>query len=131
MNPSRPALHLALAVALTATAVLVSAQTPPANAPLPPPPPPAGTPALEPLPEIPPPPGVTSDLELEPQVTITRRQGETVEEARVNGRVIWIKVTPQHGHPYFLVPDGGGTTFIRRDAFDTGLRVPLWLLFEF
>ena len=35
-----------------------------------------------------------------------RKDGETVEEARVNGRVVWIKVTPRHGRPYFLIPDG-------------------------
>ena len=57
-------------------------------------------PVLEPLPEI------AGDADLEPQVTITRRQDQTVEEARVNGRLVWIKVTPVHGRPYFLIPDG-------------------------
>ena len=40
-------------------------------------------------------------------------------------------MTPRHGRPYFLIPDGGGATFIRRDSLDSGLKVPLWLLFEF
>jgi hypothetical protein len=62
-------------------------------------------PKLEPLPEIPPPPELATDPDLEPQVTITRKDGETVEEARVGGRVVWIKVTPRLGRPYFLVPD--------------------------
>ena len=87
-------------------------------------------PKLEPLPEIPPPPGAT-DPELEPQVTITRKEGQTVEEARVAGRVVWIKVTPPHGRPYFLVPDRNGETYLRRDSLDTGLSVPLWVLFSF
>ena len=60
-------------------------------------------PCFEPLPKI------AGDADLEPQVTITRRQDQTVEEARVNGRLVWIKVTPVHGRPYFLIPDGGGT----------------------
>jgi hypothetical protein len=94
----------------------------------PPPPPP---PKLEPLPEVPPPPEIAGDAELEPQVTITRKDGETVEEARIDGRLIWIKVTPRHGRPYFLVPDAGGQLFLRRDSLDSGLRVPLWLLFTF
>ena len=64
-------------------------------------------------------------------MTIIRRNTETVEEARVNGRLVWVKVTPIHGRPYFLVPDNSGNVFIRRDSLDTGLRVPLWLLFEF
>ena len=80
-------------------------------------------PKLEPLPE--------ADTELEPQVTITRREGETVEEARVNGKLMWVKVTPTHGRPYFLIPDAGGHTYIRRDSLDTGLKVPLWVLFTF
>ena len=42
-----------------------------------------------------------------------------------------MKVTPRHGRPYFLVPDGTGNVFIRRDSLDTGLRVPLWLLLDF
>jgi hypothetical protein len=33
-------------------------------------------------------------VELEPQVTITKKDGETVEEARVNGKLMWVK-----GHP--------------------------------
>ena len=64
-------------------------------------------------------------------MTITRKEGETIEQARVNGRLVWIKVTPRHGKPYFLIPDGGGNVTIRRDSLDTGLKVPLWLLFEF
>jgi hypothetical protein len=113
-------LHRFLAVALFAAAGVVLAQST-----VPPPPP------LEPLPEIPPPPELAGDPELGPQVTITRKEGETVEEARVNGRVVWIKVTPRHGRSYFLVPDSGGAMFVRRDSLDSGLRIPLWLLFEF
>ena len=89
------------------------------------PPPAMVPPGFEPLPEV------AGDVELEPQVTITRRDGETVEEARANGRLLWIKVTPQHGRPYFLIPDGTDFGLIRRDTFDTGLKVPMWVLFTF
>jgi hypothetical protein len=82
-------------------------------------------PVLEPLPEI------AGDADLEPQVTITRRKDQTVEEARVNGKLVWIKVTPLHGRPYFLIPDGGEDMFIRRDSLDSGLKVPLWVLLTF
>ena len=89
-------------------------------------------PKLEPLPDVPPPTaGAPSDAELEPQVTIIQRQGETVEEARVNGVLKWVRVTPRHGRPYYLIPDPTGHTFIRRDSNDTGLKVPLWVLFTF
>jgi Protein of unknown function (DUF2782) len=89
----------------------------------------APPPALEPLPEIPPPPNL-EDAELEPQITISQNKGETVEEARVNGTLIWIKVTPRHGRSYYLIPNGGGNTYIRRDSLDTGLKVPMWVLFS-
>ena len=104
-----------LIAALLAAPVAVQAQ--PSAAPPPP--------KLEPLPEIPPPP------ELEPQVTITRKDSETIEEARVAGRVIWIKVTPRHGRSYFLIPDPGGQIYLRRDSLESGLSVPLWVLFTF
>ena len=89
----------------------------------------APAPVLEPLPEIPPPPGL-DDADLAPQVTITQRDRETIEEARVNGAIVWIKITPRHGRPYYLVPTAGGNMFIRRDSLDTDLKVPMWVLFS-
>ena len=92
-------------------------------------------PKLEPLPEAPPPPppppAAQSDPELEPQVTIIHRENETIEEFRVKGQLTMIKVTPRHGRPYYLVADGAEGAFVRRDSLDTGLRVPLWVLFSF
>jgi hypothetical protein len=98
-----------------------AAQTaPPAGNEAPPPP------KLEPLPEI------AGDADLEPQVTIRRRDnGETVEEARIHGRIVWIKVTPGHGRPYYLIPSLTGNTYVRRDSLDSGLSVPMWVLFTF
>lgn len=90
---------------------------------------PAAPPQLEPLPEIPPPPDL-DNAELEPQVTISQTNSETREEARVNGNLIWIRVTPRHGRPYYLIPNPGGYTFIRRDSLETGLKVPMWVLFS-
>lgn len=86
-------------------------------------------PALEPLPEIPPPPDA-DNADLEPQITITQRNGETREEARVNGTLLWIKVTPRHGRAYYLIPNQGDNTYVRRDSLDTGLKVPMWVLFS-
>jgi len=88
--------------------------------------------ALEPLPEAPPPPPeIANDPELEPQVTIVRRERDTVEEYRVGGRLIMIKVTPRIGRPYYLVAEGPNGTLVRHDSLDTNLRVPMWLLFTF
>jgi len=105
---------LIFAIALTSAAQ----KAPPAN--------------LEPLPEPPPiPPEIASDPDLEPQITITRRATETIEEYRVGGRLTMIKVTPKIGRPYYLVADGTDGTWVRRDSLDTGLKVPMWLLFSF
>ncbi len=73
---------------------------------------------------------VVSDPELEPQVTIIRRDSEVVEEVRVGGELKFVKVTPRHGRSYYLVPDQNGYQFIRRDSIDSGLKVPLWVLFS-
>src|SRR2546430_16581466 len=86
-------------------------------------------PKLEPLPEAPPPPPeIAGDPELEPQVTIVRRENETIEEFRVNGRLTMVKVTPKHGRPYYLVADGASGGFVRRASLDSGLRIAQWML---
>ena len=92
----------------------------------------APPPKLEPLPEAPPPPPeIANDPDLEPQVTIVRRPTETIEEYRVNGRLPMIKVIPKAGRRYELVAHGADGTFVRRDSLDTGVKVPMWLLFSF
>lgn len=86
----------------------------------------------QPLPQPPPPPpDVISDPDLEPQVTIIRREDQVVEEVRVQGQLRYVRVTPRHGRAYFLIPDANGTTFIRRDSLDSSLKVPMWVLFSF
>jgi hypothetical protein len=86
----------------------------------------------EPLPQPPPPPPeVAGDTDLEPQVTIIRREDQVVEEVRVKGELRYVRVTPRHGRPYFLIPDANGATFIRRESTDSTLKVPMWVLFSF
>jgi uncharacterized protein DUF2782 len=89
-------------------------------------------PKLEPLPEPPPaPPGVEPDASLEPEVTITTRGEDKVEEYRVNGKLYAMKVTPRHGVPYYLMDVTGDGIMSRRDSLDTGLRVPQWVIHSF
>jgi len=126
MTEPRISLRLAAAAAALAVAAISAAQTLP-PAPPPPPMPPEGE-SRENAP--PPPPPVASDPELEPQVTITKKDDQTIEEARLNGKLMWVKVTPRNGKPYFLIPDATDGTLIRQ-GFDPGLKVPLWLLFSF
>lgn len=87
-------------------------------------------PRLEPLPEIPPPPGMP-DTALEPQVTITTRGEDKVEEYRIRGRLYAVKVTPPHGRPYYLLDIRGDGQLVRHDDLSPHFMVPMWLIFSF
>ncbi len=94
----------------------------------------AGKPAdLQPLPAVPPPPPeiVPFDAALEPQVTIRKRDGDTIEEYRMEGRVYMLKVTPPHGVPYYLVDTQGDGNFSRMETLDDRTRVPMWIIKTF
>jgi len=87
---------------------------------------------LQPLPEPPaPPPGFEPDPALEPQVTITKRGEDQVEEFRINGKLYMMKITPRHGVPYYLIDDKGTGQFVRQGEVSPGILVPMWLLKSF
>lgn len=89
-------------------------------------------PVLQPVPEPPPPPpGYELDPALEPQVTILKRGTDVVEEYRISGRLYMIKITPASGKPYYLVDNKGDGKFIRQDNYDSGIRPPMWVIFQF
>ena len=116
-----------LATTLCAVALAQPAPSPPAA---PPNAPPTYTKPPDTVPLPPPMPDATTDPELEPQVTIIRKETETVEEVRVNGELRYVKVTPKYGLPYYLVPSGNGQTYLRYDSLGSGVRAPMWLLFS-
>lgn len=96
---------------------------------------------LVPIPEVPEPPAIPlpspgadqEDSELEPQVTITRRGEDKVEEYRINGRLYMIKVTPRIGPPYYLIDRVGDGAFSdgATGGLDQGIRPPMWVIREF
>ena len=88
-------------------------------------------PGLQPLPAPPPPPGVQADPALEPQVTISKRGEDTVEEYRLNGKLYMVKVTPAHGKSYYLIDEKGDGMMSRQESLDSGLRVPMWVIHSF
>jgi hypothetical protein len=120
MNPLRLAVPALAAIALSAFASAFAQPAPP-----PPPLPPESAVVPAPAPGA----AVAGDPDLEPQVTIVRRDTETLEEVRIGGELKFIKVTPRIGRPYYLVPDSSGRQYIRRDSLDTSLKVPMWVLF--
>jgi hypothetical protein len=80
----------------------------------------------------PPPPMEAGDADEEPQVTITRQTGQTVEEYRVGGKLYMIKITPKAGPPYYLVDDRGDGKFTRQESpEDFGVRPPRWVIHHF
>lgn len=107
-----------LAVLLLAVALPVAAQQ-------------SKPPALQPVPEPPPPPpGYELDPALEPQVTIIKRGTDTVEEYRIGGKLYMMKITPVNGKPYYLVDTQGNGSFTRQDGYDSGIKPPMWVIFQ-
>lgn len=102
---------------LSAVAVGVAAQTRP--------------PKLEPIPEPPPPPPGSLNESLEPQVTITKRGEDKVEEFRMSGKLYMLRVTPPQGVPYYLIDNNGDGSWVRQDSRGAGLRVPMWVIGTF
>jgi hypothetical protein len=87
----------------------------------------------QPLPAVPPPPPemIPFDAALEPQVTIKKRESDTVEEYRMDGKLYMIKVIPTHGVPYYLMDDRGDGNFVRSDTLDSKISVPQWVIGTF
>jgi len=66
-------------------------------------------------------------LPVEPQIVIQHEEDKTLYEHSVNGVITEIKVVPDVGPVYYLVPDDGGG-WIREDRSQT--LIPKWVLFE-
>jgi len=65
----------------------------------------------------------------EPEITITQRGQERVEQYSINNRVYMIKVTPAKGFPYYLIDTTGNGTFdTRRNQLGPDVVVPQWVL---
>ena len=62
----------------------------------------------------------------EPVVRIPVQKNDKVEEVRVGGRVVMLKVTPPGGKPYYLVDPG-----LNPASLDDGVRFPMWPLYIF
>jgi hypothetical protein len=86
---------------------------------------------LQPLEEIPPPP-MSKDGEGvdEPEVTIVKKNGDTIEEYRINGQLYMMKVTPKSGVPYYLHKEDQEGGWIN-DGPNKPLVIPKWTLFRF
>ncbi len=80
-------------------------------------------------PEIPPP--VESGRNMDPDITITRRGTDTVEEYRINGKLYMVKIKPSIGPPYYMIDsDGDGNLDVRKSDVTREMSVPSWVLFS-
>lgn len=83
-----------------------------------------------PLEDIPPP-ALSNDQNAdEPQITIVKKKGETIEEYRVNGQLYMMKVTPEHGVPYYLHKEDQDGAWIN-DGPNQPVVIPKWTIFRF
>ena len=88
---------------------------------------------LQPLEEVSPPPVLGKDGEAtdEPQITIVKKKnGDTVEEYRLNGQLYMMKVTPSHGVPYYMHREDQEGGWLN-DGPNKPLVVPKWTIFRF
>ncbi|WP_036266246.1 DUF2782 domain-containing protein [Methylobacillus glycogenes] len=86
---------------------------------------------LEPLPEAPPPPAGMEGENPEPEVTITKKGADTIEEYRINGELYMMKVTPATGVPYYLTKDDQNAGWARSEGVGAPISIPKWVLFRF
>lgn len=83
-------------------------------------------------PEAPEPPlPVQSGEVLEPDITIIRREKETVQEYRTGGKLYKIKIIPDVGPPYYMIDvDGDGKLDVQQNDADRQGRTNVWKLLE-
>ena len=88
-------------------------------------------PGTVPLQDAPPPPPLTENAPA-PDVTTRIEGDQQIEEHRVKGKLVMMRVTPRHGRPYVLMDHKGDGTFSRLDqTLDQQVRAPQWVLLEF
>jgi len=74
---------------------------------------------------------IQSGEEMQPDITITRKGQDTVQEYRRNGKLYMIKVIPQIGPAYYMMDtNGDGQMDVKRNDMDRNSEINKWLLFE-
>ncbi len=74
---------------------------------------------------------IVSGENMSPDITITRKEEETITEYSVNGNVYMVKISPKNAPAYYMVDtDGDGNLETRRSDLEKGMNIPQWLLFS-
>lgn len=84
------------------------------------------------LEEVPSPPKIIEGeaLDDEPEITIRKKGKDTVEEYRLNGELYMMKITPEHGVPYYLHKEDSQSDWVNVGP-NQPISVPKWILFRF
>ena len=84
------------------------------------------------LEQVEPPPKVVpgEPLDDEPEITIRQKDKKTIEEYRMHGELYMMKITPEHGVPYYLYKDDQQSDWVNIGP-NPPLAVPKWTLFRF
>ncbi len=91
----------------------------------------AGQPSLEPVPDAKPPPATGMEEDMQPEISIIKRDDAEMHEYRLNGALYMIKVIPRIGAPYYLIDTtGDGNLNLRRSELDPAFVVPSWMIFR-
>ena len=80
-------------------------------------------------PELPAP--IQSGEEMQPDITIVKKGGETIQEYRRNGKLYMVKITPAAGPSYFMLDkNGDGVMDVKKNSLDENTNINQWLLFQ-
>jgi Protein of unknown function (DUF2782) len=64
-------------------------------------------------------------------VTIRKEKDRVIEEYRINGKLLQVKITPKHGYPYYLIDtDADGTFDVRSSEAWKNTTVNTWKIFQ-
>lgn len=76
-------------------------------------------------------PDIQADPELETQVTIIKRGEDIIEEHRVNGELLMIKVIPRIGPPYYLKKNTARDYHNHPGEAGIDVSPPMWQILKF
>lgn len=87
-------------------------------------------PDLQTLEELPPPAISNEENADEPEITIIKKDGETIEEYRIAGQLYMMKITPANGVPYYLHKEDQDGGWVNNGPVQP-MSIPKWTLFRF
>ncbi len=91
---------------------------------------PALPPDLQPLEAILPSASDAEDNAADPQVTIVKQKNKKIEEYRINGQLYMVKITPEHGAPYYLHKEAQHGRWIMDGPLQP-TSIPQWVVIDF